>query len=125
MHLITPALCFRFINATASILCVIATARTYPPAFGTALANSYDLSSSSLQTVSNSPVKLPADANGLTDRELFDAMPHDDDHWHDAELLSAILYLRGNKHLVMPESWRASVDGCIAAMHATAPAPDA
>ena len=98
-------------------------ARTYPPEFGRALANSYDVSSSSLQTASNRPVKLPSDSAGLSDRELFDAMP-DDDHWHDAELLSAILYLRGNKHLVMPDSWRASVDGCIIAMRATAPATD-
>ena len=46
---------------------------------------------------------------GLSDQELFSAMPLGDP-WEDASMASVYAYLRSNRHLVIPESWQMAIE---------------
>ena len=45
----------------------------------------------------------------MTDLELFQSMPLGD-LWEDASIASVYVYLRRNKHLVIPNSWEQVID---------------
>ena len=46
---------------------------------------------------------------GRTDREMFDDLGMGD-VWADANLAKVYFYARQNKHLVIPDSWLASIE---------------
>ena len=47
------------------------------------------------------PAKLPSD---LDVRALFDSL--DADVWTDANMASVLAYLKGNRHVQIPDTWR-------------------
>ena len=86
--------------------------RAYPPEYGRAVSAAH-------AECPNPSIPVPSasdDVGQPTDRELFETMLQnpDVDLWLDADFYSLARYLRKNKHLCLPDSWRDTVDKAMA-----------
>ena len=73
--------------------------RIYPPAFADKIKELYP------GLVKGGTGKPNVENDHRTGEQVFDEMAWSD--WEEAELSGVLHYLRGNRHLVLPDSWRA------------------
>ena len=91
--------------------------RAYPPAYGAAVASAFGdcpLSPTSIKAPTPAAVesdRASSSSSNLTDREIFlDRVNSTTDLWDDANLGPVLRYLRGNRHLTIPDSWYDTVN---------------
>jgi hypothetical protein len=77
--------------------------RTYPFKFGLKFASLIPTLISSAQHTESDAEKAELDA--FDAKEAFANMRFDD-LWTDAGMTDVIVYLRGNRHLKIPDAWR-------------------
>ena len=77
--------------------------RTYPPHFGLRLVKLFP----ALVESKSPPPEIPASVADMDTKQFFDDLPWDEDVWADANMVSCLAYLRGNRNLKIGE-WRDS-----------------
>ena len=81
---------------------VFVSPRTYPLQFGQKITQLMPLLTSTAECRPVFTAEIRAKTNI---KELFANMPWDD-AWHDAGMPAVVQYLKGNRHLRIPEDWK-------------------